>query len=242
VAQHSNTKITRGRRAVNGVIGLRVPPDVIGKKCALYATRGKPAPRPQMLHDDDLTIVAKYQAEYRGVVNYYLLAGDVYRLGKLRWAMETSMLKTPAAKHRSTVKAMARKYKATVQTEHGPRACFQVTVQRGEGRKPLVARFGGIPLHRKPTATLDDRAPTLGTSRGNELVRRLVAGGCEMCGATDNVEVHHVRRLADLNKPGRREKPAWVRLMAMRKRKTLVVCRPCHQAIHAGRPTTPLTA
>ena len=241
VAQHSNTKITRGRRSVNGVIGLRVPPDVIEAKCALYTQRGKPASRPQMLHDDDYTIVAKYQAEYRGVVQYYLLAGDVCRFEKLRWVMEISMLKTLANKYRSTVNTMVRKYKTTVQTDYGPRTCFQVTVQRS-GRKPLVARFGGIPLHRKPTATLDDRAPTLNTTRGNELVRRLVAGGCEMCGATDNVEVHHVRHLADLDKPGRREKPAWARLMAMRKRKTLVVCRPCHEAIHAGRPTTPSPA
>jgi group II intron reverse transcriptase/maturase len=242
VAQHSDTKITRGRRAVNGAIGLRIPPDVIRTKCALYSRRGKPAQRPQMLHDDDYTIVSKYQAEYRGVVQYYLLAGDVYRLQKLHWYMETSMLKTLAGKHRSTVNAMAGKYRATVQTDHGPRKCFQVVVQRSDGRKPLVARFGGIPLHRQPTAALTDRAPTLGTYRGNELIHRLLADGCEACGATDNVEVHHIRHLADLNKPGRREKPAWARLMAMRRRKTLVVCRPCHEAIHAGRPTTQPTA
>jgi hypothetical protein len=242
VAQHSDTKITRGRRAVNGAIGLRIPPDVIRTKCALYCRRGKPAQRPQMLHDDDYTIVAKYQAEYRGVAQYYLLAGDVHRLQKLRWVMETSMLKTLAGKHRSTVNTMVRKYKTTVQTDHGPRICFQVTVQRSDGRKPLAARFGGIPPHRQPTAALTDQAPTLGTSRGNELIHRLLAGGCEACGSTDNVEVHHVRHLADLNKPGRREKPTWVRLMAMRRRKTLVVCRPCHEAIHAGRPTTQPTA
>ncbi|MER8069108.1 hypothetical protein ABTZ59_12540 [Streptomyces sp. NPDC094034] len=45
--------------------------------------------------------------------------------------------------------------------------------------------------------------------------------------------------LTDLNQPGRREKPAWVRLMAMRRRKTLVICRQCHEDIHAGRPTAP---
>ncbi|WP_425343324.1 MULTISPECIES: HNH endonuclease [Pseudofrankia] len=99
-------------------------------------------------------------------------------------------------------------------------------------------RFGGIPLHRKPTAALEDRAPILATACGNELIHRLLAGACELCGATEQVEVHHIRHLADLNKPGRREKPAWVRLKAKRRRKTLVACRPCHEAIHAGRPTT----
>ncbi len=46
-----------------------------------------------------------------------------------------------------------------------------------------------------------------------------------------------VEKLADLAKPGRPERPPWVRLMAMRKRKTLVVCAHCHQDIHAGRAT-----
>ncbi|MBL7499048.1 RNA-directed DNA polymerase [Frankia sp. CNm7] len=242
VAQHSDTKIARGRRSVNGAIGLRVPPEVIRNKCAQYCRHGKPAQRPQMLDDTDYTIVSKYQAEYRGVVQYYLLAGDVHRLQKLRWTMETSMLKTLAGKRRSTVNTMARKYKTTVKTDHGPRTCFQVTVPRSDGRKPLVARFGGIPLHRQPTATLEDHKPVLGASRGNELIHRLLSGACEICGSTDKVEVHHIRHLADLDKPGRREKPAWVRLMAMRRRKTLVTCRPCHEAIHAGRPTTQPTA
>src|ERR1039458_3463773 len=37
----------------------------------------------------------------------------------------------------------------------------------------------------------------------------------------------------------RREKPAWMHLMAMRRRKTLVTCRRCHEDIHAGRATRP---
>jgi hypothetical protein len=84
VVQHSNDRITRGRRSVNGVIGLRVPEEAITRRCALYMRRGEPAHRPQMLNDQDFTIISKYQAEYRGVVQYYLLASNVYRLGRLR--------------------------------------------------------------------------------------------------------------------------------------------------------------
>jgi Type II intron maturase len=92
--QHADTKITRNRRAVNGVIGLFVPRDVIRERCARYMSKGKPALRGPLLHDEDYTIVAKYGSEYRGFVQYYLLAQDVFRLEKLRWVMETSMLKT----------------------------------------------------------------------------------------------------------------------------------------------------
>ena len=238
-AQHSDTKITRRRRAVNGAIGLFVPRTVIRQRCALYMSKGKPAQRGPLLHDDDFTIVAKYQAEYAGLVQYYLLAQDVFRLGRLHWVMETSMLKTLAGKHRSTVTAMARKYKATVDTPAGPRKCLQVIVERDRGRKPLVARFGGIPLRRARTAVLTDQRPVMASARRNELIHRLLAGRCEICEATVGLEVHHVRKLADLNKPGRREKPAWMHLMAMRRRKTLITCRRCHEDIHAGRATKP---
>ena len=149
------------------------------------------------------------------------------------------MLKTLAGKHRSTVTKMARKYKTTIETPEGPRTCFQVTVERDGGRKPLVARFGGIPLKRQRTTILTDQKPVLASARRNELIHRLRAEDCEICDARTNLEVHHIRKLADLNRPGRRENPAWMHLMAKRRRKTLVLCRPCHEDIHAGRATAP---
>lgn len=240
VAQHANDRLTRSRRSVNGVIGLRVPEEAITRRCSLYMRCGEPASRPEMLQDQDFTIISKYQAEYRGVVQYYLLASNVYRLGRLRWVMETSLLKTLAGKHQATVSATARKYKAVMETPEGPRVCFRVVIERGEDKKPLIAWFGGIPLKRQKEAKPIDRAPILATT-GNELIHRLLAGLCELCGSPKRLEVHHIRKLADLNKPGRTEKPAWVRMMAMRRRKTLVICRPCHENTHAGRlPAVPL--
>jgi hypothetical protein len=238
MAQHANTKITRGQRAVNGSIGLLVPREAITRRCAQYMRKGKPECRPQMFGDDDYTIISQYQAEYRGVVQYYLLANDIHRLNRLSWVMGTSLLKTLAGKHKSTVSKMARKYKAMISTPEGSRTCFRTVVERGEGKKPLVAWFSGIPLKRQPKATLKDRAPVTATTKGNELIRRLVAGCCELCGAQQRLEVHHIRKLADLNRPGRREKPSWVQTMARRRRKTLVLCRRCHQNTHAGKSNT----
>src|SRR5262249_42836725 len=51
IVQHTNTRITGGRRMTNGVIGLRVPLDVIRTKCAQYMKRGKPARRPSLMND-----------------------------------------------------------------------------------------------------------------------------------------------------------------------------------------------
>src|SRR5256886_9636854 len=167
-AQHCDTKISRNRRAVNAAIGLFVPKTVIRQRCALYMSKGRPAQRGALLHDDDFTIVAKYGAEYAGLVQYYLLAQDVFRLGRLSWIMETSMLKTLAGKHRSTITKMARRYKTTIESPTGPRTVFQVSVERDRGRKPLLARFGGIPLRRARTAVLTDQRPVMASTRRTE--------------------------------------------------------------------------
>jgi hypothetical protein len=238
--QHSNHKITRGRRAVNGVVRLRVPTSVIKAKCALYLERGKPATQTSLVNRGDFDIVSTYGAAYRGLVQYYLLAGDVYRLNRLHGVMRISMLKTLACKHDSTGQKMAAKYKAKIETPHGLRTCLQVVVERSS-RKPLVARFGGIPLIRQQKAVITDRIPERIIYPRKELPLRLLRGRCEICEQKNDVAIHHVRKLADLGQPGPSQ-PAWAKLMAKRRRKTLAVCTACHETIHAETPTATLTA
>ena len=235
VNQQTNTCLDpNGRRSVNGHIGLRVPAKVIEQHCRAYMRNGNPAHRPYLLNDDDYTIISRYQAEFRGVIQYYLMAVNVFHLGRLQWVMEWSLAKTLANKHQATSRRIFRRYKSTIQTEYGPRACLKVEVQRGDGKRPLVAQFGGIPLKRKRQAVLTDQKPQRYRTERNELIKRLLADKCELCGSTVNVEVHHIRALRDLNVKGRRGKPKWVQIMAARKRKTLVVCRTCHLNAHDG--------
>lgn len=146
--------------------------------------------------------------------------------------MLTSMLKTLAGKHRSTASKMADKYQATIDTPSGPRVGFQTTVER-EGRKPLTARFGGIPLKRQRKAVLNDSqpGPLHGRRHGSELLARLRRGRCEWCEQRSQVQVHQVSKLANLATRGQPQ-PVWAQLMARMRRKTLIVCPPCHDSIH----------
>jgi group II intron reverse transcriptase/maturase len=240
-AQHDNRKQTAGRRSVNGQIRLRVPADVIRAKCSQYTRRGQPASRTEMMNEADHAIINRYGAEYRGIVQYYLLAGDVYRLDRLHWVMQTSLLNTLAGKYGSTVKKMAHKYWATIETPHGPHRCLQVSVDRSKGRKPLVATFGGISLRRQKHAVLKDREQVSVTGPRKELINRLLKGRCELCGQADEVQVHQIRKLADLEQPRQPDQPEWARIMAKRRRKTLVVCARCHATIHPERPTASIT-
>jgi group II intron reverse transcriptase/maturase len=230
--QHSRDKITGGRRTVNGTIALRVPRDVIKAQIARYRRRGKPSHRPRLQNLDDYDIVRKYGAEYAGVVNYYLLARDVYRLTTLRWNAESSMLRTLARKHRSSVAKMAARHKAKIETSDGLRTCFEARKHR-EGKKDLVARFGGIILRQDRRAVIRDPAPAPAAYPRKELVKRLRTRECELCETGTTVTVHQVTGLKTLGQPGPGQ-PAWAALMAKMRRKTLIVCAPCHDWIHAN--------
>jgi group II intron reverse transcriptase/maturase len=237
VQQRDDKRGRNGRRCTNANIGLRVPREVIEKKRVYYMRKGKPASRPVMMANSDFSIISRYQEEYRGVVQYYLLAVNVCWLHRLHWVMEGSLLRTLANKHKSTVRKQNRKDKTTIETPTGSMKCLQVVVKREDGKKPLVAQFGGIPLRRNTKAVLVDRDPQYVRYERNELLRRLLTDKCEICGSTQQCQVHHIRKLADLKREGRREKAVWEKVMISRRRKTLIVCHECHVAIHAGKPT-----
>ena len=231
---HANSRHDpRGQRSINGRIGLRVPYRVIQAQCAKYMRRGKPTHLPQRLNDDVYSIVRLYQAEYSGVVQYYRLAYNLGKLGRLGWVARRSLVKTLANKLRCRAGKVIRRYRTRIETADGSFNVLQVVVNRGPGKKPLKAHFGGISLAWNLDATIYD-TPTKIWSGRSELLERLLANKCELCGSTTDIEVHHIRKLADL-----RGHSHWQKVMAARRRKTLVVCRACHDDIHHGRYNGP---
>ena len=149
--------------------------------------------------------------------------------------MESSLTKTLSQKLRVRVSQVYKRYQTTTQTERGPMKVLRVVVPRGEGKAPLVAQWSGISLARRrtPVEVLDDQPAPVWNGR-TEIVQRLLADACELCGSQERIQVHHIRALKNLRRNGRAPKPAWVEHMAARQRKTLVVCRACHAAIHHG--------
>ncbi len=224
-----------GQRTVNGRVRLGVPPAVVREKQRPYMARGKPVHRTERTVNSAYDIVSQFQSEYRGIANYYRMAHDLARFSTLKWVMEVSLTKTLAHKHKVSVGTIYRRHATTVTTNGRRYKALQVVVQR-DGKQPLVATWGGIPLVRdtKPARLDDQPTPCWGNIR-TELVQRLLADTCERCGSREQVRVHHIRHLKDLQKH-RRPRPEWVQLMAARRRKTLVVCLRCHVDIHAGRP------
>jgi group II intron reverse transcriptase/maturase len=224
----------RGQRCINGSIGLRVPAQVINAKCAEYMKRGKPIPLVQRVNDEAYSIVAQYQTEYRGIVQYYRLAYNLHRFSRLKWVMEISLTRTLAKKFKTTPSKVYKRFKADCQVEGRTYKVLEVTVDRGPDKAPLVAHFGGIPLRWNKWVAISDAKTIPIWSGRSEVVERLLAQKCELCGSEDNIQVHHIRKLADLQE-GQRDKRQWVQKMVARRRKTLVVCQNCHHDIHYGR-------
>jgi hypothetical protein len=175
---HCNAKHTLDRngyrgRSVNGKIGLKVPQKAVKEKCQRYMRNGKPIHRAELLNESDYTILATYQLEYRGMVMDFRMAFNLHTLQKLKWAMEQSLTKTLAAKHKISVRKVYRKYQAELDIDGKTYKGLQVIVPR-EGKKPLVATWGGIPLIWDINASIDDQIKQYQWHR-SELEKRLLA-------------------------------------------------------------------
>lgn len=227
-------------RATNGKIALLMPAAVARRYHKMYSKEGTIIARPELLADTEYTIIQRYQSVLRGIYNFYCMTTNVSRrMRRIKWILQTSLTKTLASKLRVSVTQIYKKYRVVLLE----RKMLRVVVPRPNHpqKTPLVAIFGGISFERKPEGMtgVDHTHAQLWFAPGgrrSEVVQRLLAGKCELCGR-DNVPLtaHHIRKLADINRPGRRPKAEWERIMAARKRKTLMVCEDCHyNRIHAG--------
>jgi len=227
---------TAGHRSINGKVTLAIPEDVIRQKCARYMANGAPIHQPGLLNNAAFSVVAQFQAEYRGLVNYYRPAHNLRTLGILKWTMERALTKTLACKFKVSVSAVYRRLHTTVLNDNGKTdKALQVVIER-TGKQPLTATWGGISLARQMTRQLSDTPYRVWNDR-NELVQRLQKAECELCGSAERTNAHHIRKLADLQKHGRTP-PRWAVVMAARQRKTLILCHTCHRDLHAGRLDT----
>ena len=192
-------------------------------------SRLKAMHRRHLIDSSMLEIVLAYNAEMRGLANYYRLANCAkYSLRKLHLLWQTSLLKTLSFKLRRSVNQVAHHLKI------GGRLAVRV---KAEGRKErLVGVFALKDLDKLPElgAAVDRLPNTMWTSGRSDVLVRLHARKCEYCGASDvPCEVHHAHRLKDV-----KDAPLWQQVAAARRRKRTVLCRSCHDALHAGTLTS----
>ena len=203
-AHHDHSKGARGRRWTDGFIKLSRPrAGVIKVATSRYMRRGKPAHRSDLVNQNDHTIVATFGAEYRGLVQYYLLAGNVYWMSRVEWAMRDILTpRTLAAKHRSSVSKMKARHTAKIETPYG-----LSTSLKPRSNAPAESRWShgsaGSPSNETGTRLLPTVSPGPTPHRHREIRETTSPGSvCEICKQDADIEVHQIRKLADLTGTG----------------------------------------
>ena len=228
-------KIKRGgpghvkMRTLNGGVELFVPLNdkirqfVFTKDVAIQKEDSSmfPVHRKYLVGLTDLEIVSVYNAELRGICNYYGMASNFCKLHYLAYLMEYSCLKTLASKHKTSLSKTIDKF-----NDGTGKGGIPYETKQGNKRR-YFANYADCKGKGPATDYISNAAVVYGYAV-NTLENRLKAKVCELCGTTesDHYEVHHINKLKNL-----KGKERWEIAMIAKHRKTLVVCRDCHRSI-----------
>ena len=223
-------KGTCNRRTISEKMQLHIP----SEKMFQYASKNgygdmaifRPKSRPALLRRSDVEILMTYNAEMRGLANYYSLAqGYKTALQRVIGLAQWSFFATLSHKHKSSIGKIARKMKLSAQSGY-----------------ELKVNANGIPKSYRLFRLKDHEPPKIHNSNvdtpwdttrftmtRSELVQRLNANTCEYCGKTGGyMEVHHIKALKDVQG----KKQLWQQMMCAMRRKTMVLCVDCHNELH----------
>ncbi|MEW9574645.1 reverse transcriptase domain-containing protein [Bacillus toyonensis] len=231
--QVKKTKRGYFRRTQLGVCHLQLSKDIWFEKLlaldVLFITKEntwKPKHRAYLITKDDLEILSIYNAEIRGLYNYFKLACNVSTLNNFKYIMEYSMYKTFAAKYKTSIGKIRKKYNINGK--------FAVTYKTKNGMKTRFLYHEGfqwVKSIKDKNINIDEIPNTLTYTWRTSLTERLLAEKCEWCESKGiKIHIHHIRKLKDL-----KGKKLWEQQMIARQRKTLALCEKCHRDLHAGR-------
>ena len=229
--QIKRTKINVTKRTLNDKTELLIPFDdkimkfLFENKIVKQKQCGKivPVHRQKLQNNTDIEIISIFNAELRGICNYYSLASDFNKLSYFSYLMEYSCLLTLSAKYKSSIRKILSKYKdgkgkwcIPYKTKMGMKCCYFAYFRecKNNNKHPNDVKLDYVTRNSSTRITFENR---LTTKR------------CELCNKTnaENYEIHHVPKLKNL-----KGKEEWEKLMLKKRRKTLIVCDNCHKMIH----------
>lgn len=225
------------QRTLNNRVELNVPLEdkiqkfLFTKKVIIQKENGElfPVTRKSLLRCTDFEIISAYNAELRGICNYYSLASNFCMLNYFAYFMEYSCLKTIANKHKSTVAQTKDKFR------NGSKK-WGISYEMKSGNK--ILNFAKYSECKNASTKYLDKIPTFAFNYAytrTTFDSRLKAKECELCGTTTAkyYEIHHINKVKNL-----KGKNKWELVMIAKRRKTMVVCQECHYKIHNKRVIT----
>ena len=232
-AAYRNAKGALQRHYTAAVV-LNIPKNLIRDKLLHYGALSigyhdgkevwKSIARRDIQHRNELDILDQYNAEIRGLYNYYSLAQNCCTLHVFGNVMRYSLYKTLAAKYRCQKSRIIAKYSVNGR--------FYVRFTDAKGRQRQRFFYdGGYKKKAIPQGSDVDLQPRQVIYQNQSyMVSRLKAGVCELCGKEHTeLQMHEIRSMKQLT-----GNDDWQRIMRDKRRKTLAVCPACHGLIHSS--------
>lgn len=201
-------------------IRMEIPLTKVMKKLeeAKFIKNGESTPRYLWMHNTKDQIIALYNSVYRGITNYYSFAHNLGKVsGFIHMILKSSCAKLLAAKF-----SMNSQQKILVK--------FGKDLKGSDNLAFVNATYKNQPWNFKVAS----KSKSSDGITDNGLLRTLYAESisiaslegltCSVCDSDYRVEMHHVRKLKDLN-PKLSKLDA---LMVKRRRKQIPLCRACH--------------
>ncbi|MBP2256645.1 group II intron reverse transcriptase/maturase [Virgibacillus campisalis] len=145
---YKNQKHPLKKRILSGVIKLEIPE----KKIKEFATKNrygnldsfKIIHRAKLINNSELEILYIYNAELRGIANYYKLANNYHHLDRLFYLAESSFVKTIANKRRSTSMKVA----TSMRTHKQASLCLIMKGKHGNEKLHQFVKLKDLPKHK----------------------------------------------------------------------------------------------
>ena len=222
------------RRVYNGEVRLYMPRNIVRDKLLKYGVIQikydsgtqeiwRPMPRKDLAPLHPYNILNTYNAEIRGILNYYRMACNVSNLGHLGYLMERSCQKTLGTKYRTRFSNIAGKFMVD--------GILVATYRSKNGKEHKVEFYhDGFHTSKKPVRDLNDISPAIKISWRREITRRYEAHRCELCGEYNKeTKIFLIRKVKDLGNTW-----LWEQKMKAMHRKSLMTCPACYEAIING--------
>lgn len=197
--------------------------------------QGRPKYLGKFIHLSDYEMIQRYNSIIRGFMNFYNIAEDRTSLNELVYILEYSLAHTLAAKHRISLKQVYTKYgnpvRVTVKERDKEKIVLfdkpaSLTASYLNNKYMVINSWSETNANAAPTLPYDPLAAVLYSAKDTNILDQ----PCLICGSTENIEMHHLRHLKNT-----KDKSTLIRIMSRIKRKTIPLCIPCHNKVHAGK-------
>ena len=205
----------------NGFIKMRTSHDKHTEQTYRGTFRGN---QMNLEHAD---ILRYYNGVIRGIYNYYNFVGNMSNLAHICWLLTESCSLTLARKFKlKTMAATYRKFGADL-------GCY-VNIKSGKKKLSMFK-----PTDFKRQSIMGKTNPTCEPLKNLEKIwnakwtKSNLFKACRICGETNNVEMHHVRRVKDIRNPNAKL-DFFTRQMAAINRKQIPLCKEHHMRLHTN--------